>query len=46
VVGVVFVECVGGGVLVDVDGNFFIDFGLGIVVVNVGNVNLCVVVWV
>ncbi|MCU0265738.1 MAG: 4-aminobutyrate--2-oxoglutarate transaminase [Actinomycetia bacterium] len=33
----VFVEKAGGGVLVDVDGNSFIDLGAGIAVVNVGN---------
>jgi len=33
----VFVERAGGGVLVDVDGNSFIDFGSGIAVVSVGN---------
>jgi 4-aminobutyrate aminotransferase/(S)-3-amino-2-methylpropionate transaminase len=33
----VFVERAGGGVVVDVDGNSFIDLGSGIAVVNVGN---------
>ena len=33
----VFVAAAGGGVLVDVDGNSFIDMGSGIAVVNVGN---------
>ncbi len=33
----VFVERAGGGVLVDVDGNSFIDLGSGIAVVSVGN---------
>ncbi|MCW2545609.1 MAG: 4-aminobutyrate aminotransferase [Mycobacterium sp.] len=33
----VFIERAGGGVLVDVDGNSFIDFGSGIAVVSVGN---------
>ncbi|MFI5100485.1 MAG: 4-aminobutyrate--2-oxoglutarate transaminase [Actinomycetes bacterium] len=33
----VFIEKAGGGVLVDVDGNSFIDMGAGIAVVNVGN---------
>jgi 4-aminobutyrate aminotransferase/(S)-3-amino-2-methylpropionate transaminase len=33
----VFVERAGGGVVVDVDGNSFIDFGSGIAVVSVGN---------
>jgi 4-aminobutyrate aminotransferase/(S)-3-amino-2-methylpropionate transaminase len=33
----VFVERAGGGVLVDVDGNSFIDLGAGIAVVSVGN---------
>ena len=33
----VFVDRAGGGVLVDVDGNSFIDFGSGIAVVGVGN---------
>ena len=33
----VFVDRAGGGVLVDVDGNSFIDFGSGIAVVSVGN---------
>jgi 4-aminobutyrate aminotransferase / (S)-3-amino-2-methylpropionate transaminase / 5-aminovalerate transaminase len=33
----VFVERVGGGVLVDVDGNSLIDFGSGIAVTSVGN---------
>ncbi len=33
----VFIERAGGGVLVDVDGNSFIDLGAGIAVVNVGN---------
>jgi 4-aminobutyrate aminotransferase / (S)-3-amino-2-methylpropionate transaminase / 5-aminovalerate transaminase len=33
----VFVEAAGGAVIVDVDGNSFIDFGAGIAVVNVGN---------
>ncbi|WP_225839623.1 4-aminobutyrate--2-oxoglutarate transaminase [Streptomyces sp. NK08204] len=33
----VFVEAVGGGVIVDADGNSFIDFGSGIAVTTVGN---------
>ncbi len=33
----VFVEAAGGGVLVDVDGNSFIDLGSGIAVTTVGN---------
>ncbi|GCB43708.1 4-aminobutyrate--2-oxoglutarate transaminase [Streptomyces sp. NL15-2K] len=33
----VFVEAAGGGVIVDVDGNSFIDFGSGIAVTTVGN---------
>ena len=33
----VFVAAAGGGVLVDVDGNSFIDFGSGIAVTGVGN---------
>src|SRR3954471_17076900 len=33
----VFVERAGGGVVVDVDGNSFIDLGSGIAVVSVGN---------
>ncbi|MBE8515963.1 4-aminobutyrate--2-oxoglutarate transaminase [Amycolatopsis sp. H6(2020)] len=33
----VFVESAGGGVIVDVDGNSFIDFGSGIAVTTVGN---------
>jgi 4-aminobutyrate aminotransferase/(S)-3-amino-2-methylpropionate transaminase len=33
----VFVDRAGGGVVVDVDGNSFIDLGSGIAVVNVGN---------
>jgi len=33
----VFIEAAGGGVVVDVDGNSFIDFGSGIAVVSVGN---------
>ena len=33
----VFVEAAGGAVVVDVDGNSFIDLGSGIAVVNVGN---------
>jgi len=33
----VFVAAAGGGVVVDVDGNSFIDLGSGIAVVNVGN---------
>ena len=33
----VFITAAGGGVLVDVDGNSFIDLGAGIAVVNVGN---------
>jgi 4-aminobutyrate aminotransferase/(S)-3-amino-2-methylpropionate transaminase len=33
----VFVERAGGGVVVDVDGNSFIDFGSGIAVTSVGN---------
>jgi 4-aminobutyrate aminotransferase / (S)-3-amino-2-methylpropionate transaminase / 5-aminovalerate transaminase len=33
----VFIERAGGGVLLDVDGNSFIDFGSGIAVVSVGN---------
>jgi 4-aminobutyrate aminotransferase/(S)-3-amino-2-methylpropionate transaminase len=33
----VVVEKAGGGVIVDVDGNFIIDMGAGIAVVNVGN---------
>jgi len=33
----VFVANAGGGVLVDVDGNSFIDLGSGIAVVSVGN---------
>ncbi|MGQ5637637.1 MULTISPECIES: 4-aminobutyrate--2-oxoglutarate transaminase [unclassified Streptomyces] len=33
----VFVEAAGGGVLVDADGNSFIDFGSGIAVTTVGN---------
>ncbi|EFV14142.1 4-aminobutyrate--2-oxoglutarate transaminase [Segniliparus rugosus] len=33
----VFVERAGGGVIVDVDGNSFIDFGSGIAVTGVGN---------
>ena len=33
----IFVDRAGGGVLVDVDGNSFIDFGAGIAVVSVGN---------
>ncbi|MDQ1614660.1 MAG: 4-aminobutyrate aminotransferase / (S)-3-amino-2-methylpropionate transaminase / 5-aminovalerate [Actinomycetota bacterium] len=33
----VFIERAGGGVVVDVDGNSFIDFGSGIAVVSVGN---------
>ena len=33
----VFVAAAGGAVVVDVDGNSFIDFGAGIAVVNVGN---------
>jgi 4-aminobutyrate aminotransferase/(S)-3-amino-2-methylpropionate transaminase len=33
----VFIERAGGGVVVDVDGNSFIDLGSGIAVVNVGN---------
>ncbi len=33
----VFIEKAGGGVLVDIDGNSFIDLGAGIAVVNVGN---------
>jgi 4-aminobutyrate aminotransferase / (S)-3-amino-2-methylpropionate transaminase / 5-aminovalerate transaminase len=33
----VFVESAGGGVVVDVDGNSFIDLGSGIAVTNVGN---------
>jgi 4-aminobutyrate aminotransferase/(S)-3-amino-2-methylpropionate transaminase len=33
----IFIEAAGGGVLVDVDGNSFIDFGSGIAVVSVGN---------
>ena len=33
----VFVQAAGGGVVVDVDGNSFIDLGSGIAVVNVGN---------
>jgi 4-aminobutyrate aminotransferase / (S)-3-amino-2-methylpropionate transaminase / 5-aminovalerate transaminase len=33
----VFIERAGGGVLVDVDGNSFIDLGSGIAVVSVGN---------
>ncbi|MGY1710819.1 4-aminobutyrate--2-oxoglutarate transaminase [Geodermatophilus sp. SYSU D00758] len=33
----VYVERAGGGVLVDVDGNSFIDLGSGIAVTNVGN---------
>lgn len=35
----VFVERAGGGVLVDVDGNHFIDMGSGIAVTTVGNAN-------
>jgi len=43
--GVMFVKmCNIGEVCIVV--NWFIDFGFGIVVVNVGNVNLCVVVCV
>ncbi|GGI93714.1 4-aminobutyrate--2-oxoglutarate transaminase [Streptomyces brasiliensis] len=33
----VFVEAAGGGVIVDADGNSFIDFGSGIAVTTVGN---------
>ena len=33
----VFAAAAGGGVLVDVDGNSFIDFGSGIAVTSVGN---------
>jgi 4-aminobutyrate aminotransferase / (S)-3-amino-2-methylpropionate transaminase / 5-aminovalerate transaminase len=33
----VFIDRAGGGVVVDVDGNSFIDFGSGIAVVSVGN---------
>lgn len=33
----VFTDAAGGGVLVDVDGNSFIDFGTGIAVTGVGN---------
>ncbi|MDT4910439.1 MAG: 4-aminobutyrate aminotransferase / (S)-3-amino-2-methylpropionate transaminase / 5-aminovalerate [Pseudonocardiales bacterium] len=33
----VYVERAGGGIIVDVDGNQFIDFGSGIAVVSVGN---------
>ena len=33
----VFVDRAGGGVIVDIDGNSFIDFGAGIAVVSVGN---------
>jgi 4-aminobutyrate aminotransferase/(S)-3-amino-2-methylpropionate transaminase len=33
----VYVERAGGGIVVDVDGNQFIDFGAGIAVVSVGN---------
>ena len=33
----VFVDRAGGGVIVDFDGNSFIDFGAGIAVVSVGN---------
>ena len=33
----VFITAAGGGVLVDADGNSFIDLGAGIAVVNVGN---------
>jgi len=33
----VFIAAAGGGVVVDVDGNSFIDFGSGIAVVSVGN---------
>ena len=33
----IFIEAAGGGVLVDVDGNSFIDLGAGIAVVGVGN---------
>ncbi|GAA4012950.1 4-aminobutyrate--2-oxoglutarate transaminase [Streptomyces plumbiresistens] len=33
----VFVDAAGGGVIVDVDGNSFIDFGSGIAVTTVGN---------
>ncbi len=33
----IFVKAAGGAVIVDVDGNSFIDFGAGIAVVNVGN---------
>src|SRR4051794_35685330 len=35
----VYVERAGGAVVVDVDGNSFIDLGSGIAVVNVGNAN-------
>jgi 4-aminobutyrate aminotransferase / (S)-3-amino-2-methylpropionate transaminase / 5-aminovalerate transaminase len=33
----IYIERAGGGILVDVDGNQFIDFGAGIAVVSVGN---------
>jgi 4-aminobutyrate aminotransferase / (S)-3-amino-2-methylpropionate transaminase / 5-aminovalerate transaminase len=33
----VYVDCAGGGIVVDVDGNQFIDFGAGIAVTSVGN---------
>ena len=39
----VFVERAGGGVIVDVDGNSFIDMGSGIAVTTVGNANPYVV---
>lgn len=43
VILLVFVVCVGGGIVEDVDGNWFIDLGLGIVVMMIGNLLLCVV---
>ena len=33
----VIVDCAGGGIIIDVDGNSIIDMGAGIAVVNVGN---------
>ena len=39
----VFIARAGGGVLVDVDGNSFIDMGSGIAVTTVGNANPYVV---
>ncbi len=33
----IYADRAGGGVIVDVDGNSFIDLGAGIAVVNVGN---------